>query len=328
MIEDAEAAQASHAKIETESDQTTIYYTDGSGKGDQIGASAVALREGIFMKRHLGTKDISTVHVAELIEMAIAHFARTQLAKQGSDGQRPTKMVVFSDCQAAIQAVQNPKQSSGQYVTCRIYDHVRTLRLQTHASNDKQMPAVDQIPIEIRWIPAHAGIPGNESADVEAKLAAENAPGSEQGFLGSGPRQEADPGTRLMSIARREVQARVLDRWKWEWAREPTGRPTQRLVKAPDKKNLRLFETPAKGILVYPDPNAIDEDWALHFLYKINEAESDKCYCGEGSQTPRHVLLQCPLYADLRKQMLDKIRARSDLSQNQLTDYDAIVSHS
>lgn len=107
-----------------------------------------------------------------------------------------------------------------------------------------------------------------------------------------------------------------------DWHADPTACEGSRQEKP------AIVRDPAKGILVYPDPNAIDEDWALHFLYKINEAESDKCYCGEGSQTPRHVLLQCPLYADLRKQMLDKIRARSDLSQNQLIDYDAIVSHS
>ena len=63
-----------------------------------------------------------------------------------------------------------------------------------------------------------------------------------------------------------------------------------------------------------------------HFLFKINEADSDECHCGEGSQTPRHVLLQCPLYADLRKTLLDKIRARTEL--NNITDYDAIVSDS
>jgi ribonuclease HI len=110
------------------------------------------------------------VYVAELngIEMAVANFVNQQ---QGQN-QRPTKMVIFSDCQAAIQAVQNPKRSSGQSVLTNIYHHVRTLR------SLQQTPTFDQIPIEIRWIPAHVGVPGNEIADVAAKLAATGGVGN------------------------------------------------------------------------------------------------------------------------------------------------------
>jgi hypothetical protein len=62
-----------------------------------------------------------------------------------------------------------------------------------------------------------------------------------------------------------------------------------------------------------------------HFLFKIKAVESDECYCSEGSQTPRHILMQCPLYADPRQAFLDKIRM-TDLGDS--TDYNAIVSHS
>jgi ribonuclease HI len=167
-----------------------------------VGASAVAAREGIFERRHLGTTDESTVYVAELngIEMAVANLANRP------EDQRPTKTVIFSDCQAAIQAVQNPKRSSGQYVLDRIYDHVRTLR-------KLQTPTFDQIPIEIRWIPAHVGVPGNETADVEAKLAAtggvEN--GAEQ------PHPEGSAGRVLLAAtAKRRVRRRIKERWAQE----------------------------------------------------------------------------------------------------------------
>jgi hypothetical protein len=62
-----------------------------------------------------------------------------------------------------------------------------------------------------------------------------------------------------------------------------------------------------------------------YFLYKIKAVESDKCYYSEGSQTPRHILIQCPLYANLRQTLLNKIRM-TDLRDS--TDYDAIISHS
>jgi hypothetical protein len=110
-----------------------------------VGASAVAPREGIFERRHLGTTDESTVYVTELngIEIAIAKFVNQQ--KHNS---RPAKLIIFSDYQATIQAVQNPKRSSGQYVLRYIYNHVQTLR--SARSYHQQTPTFDQIPIEIR----------------------------------------------------------------------------------------------------------------------------------------------------------------------------------
>jgi ribonuclease HI len=328
---DAEVARASHDKIETESlfqqalldcsptvtqdrPRTILIFTDGSGYEGQVGASAVAPREGVFQRRYLGTTEESTVYVAELngIEMAIAKFIEQRLDYIN----RPTKLVIFSDCQAAIQAVQNPKRSSGQFVLSAIYNHIRTLRSQT--------PTFDQIPIEIRWIPAHVGVPGNETADVEAKLAATGG-GVENGAEQPHPEGSASGRVLLAATAKRRVRRRIKERWAQEWAKERTGKPNQRLVKVPDKKVLRLFDSlskPYTSILIQMRSMRIALN---HFLYKIKAVESDECYCSEGSQTPRHILMQCPLYADLRQTFLDKIRM-TDLGDS--TDYDAIVSHS
>ncbi|OKP10281.1 hypothetical protein PENSUB_4301 [Penicillium subrubescens] len=325
--QDAEAARASHDKIEMEclfqqalSDctptviqdrpRTILFFTDGSGYEGQVGASAVAPRVGVFQRRYLGTTDESTVYVAELngIEMAIARVVNQQ-------HNRLSRLVIFSDCQAAIQAVLST-----------IYNHVRTLR----SPQLQQTPTFDQIPIEIRRIPAHVGVSGNETADVEAKLAATEGKrgGSDQPPAGdSAANQIQSPGDRVLlaSIAKRRVRRRIKERWAQEWARETTGQPNQRLVKAPDKKVLRLFESlskPYTSILIQMRSMRIALN---HFLYRIKAVESDQCYCSEGSQTPRHILMQCPLYADLRKTFLDKIRM-TDLGDS--TDYDAIVSHS
>jgi hypothetical protein len=83
------------------------------------------------------------VYVTELngIEIAIAKFI-----EQPNYINRPTRLIIFSDCQAAIQAVQNPKRSSGQLVLTSIYNHVRTLR----SLQSQQTPTFDQIPVEIR----------------------------------------------------------------------------------------------------------------------------------------------------------------------------------
>jgi ribonuclease HI len=210
---------------------------------------------------------------------------------------KPTKMIIFSDCQAAIQAVQTPKRSSGQFVLARIYDHVRALRSLT--------PTFNQIPIEIRWIPAHVGVPGNETADVEAKLAATGGVGIGAVQLATGDsaanqivvNQIQSPSDRVLlaATAKRRVRRRIKERWPQEWAKERTGKPNQRLVKVPDKKVHRLFDSlskPYSSILIQMRSMRIALN---HFLFKIKAVESDECYCSEGSQTPRHILMQWPL---------------------------------
>ena len=153
-----------------------------------------------------------------------------------------------------------------------IYTHVRALRSLT--------PTFDQIPIEIRWIPAHVGVPGNETADVEAKLAV-------TGGVGNGadqPYPEGPAGRVLLATtAKRRVRRHIKERWAQEWAEERTGKPNQRLVKVPDKKVLRLFDSlskPYTSILIQMRSMRIALN---HFLFKIKAVELDKCYCSEGS---------------------------------------------
>ena len=92
----------------------------------------------------------------------------------------------------------------------------------------------------------------------------------------------------------------------------------------PHAKVLKLFKglsRPYISILVQIRSMRIG---LRYFLYKINETESDRCSCGTGSQTPRHVLLQCLLFIDLRRLMMEKI-ARTDLGRS--TDYEEILNH-
>ncbi|KAI9041807.1 putative RNA-directed DNA polymerase from transposon X-element [Aspergillus affinis] len=94
--------------------------------------------------------------------------------------------------QAAIQAVQNPGRPSGQYVLRAIYERIRTLRGSSMQQED----------IELRWIPAHIGIEGNERADEAAKRAA--IKGIELSSVG--PRElAAQPITRLAAAAKTDV---------------------------------------------------------------------------------------------------------------------------
>ena len=204
----------------------------------------------------------------------------------------------------------NPQRPSGQYVLRLIYDHVRTLRSRF------------SINVTLRWIPAHVGVPGNEAADGNAKCAALENAGGATGGGGTGADQ---PTIRLAAAAKRMVRERIQDRWKKQWESERTAQPTKRLVEWPSKKTLRLYEClskPRSSIMIQMRSMRI----ALrHFLYKINEVESDKCPCGEGSQTPKHVLLQCETFGELRKRLFDQLHRA--IGPFNMSNYDSIVSN-
>jgi hypothetical protein len=245
----------------------------------------------------MGTEAETTVYAAELsgIGMALEQIGPNQRGNVN----------IFVDSQAAIQAVRNPTRPSGQYLLSKIYHAARGLR-------EGQF-------VTMRWIPAHIGVPGNEAADKAAKEAAvrglEAAAGAGQ------------PIIRLAAAAKREAKQRTKDRWAKQWERDRTGKPTKRLVRHPDRRILRLYDglsKPYSSILIQMRSMRIG---LKHFLFKIQASDSDRCRCDEGSQTPRHVLMQCPLYTDLRKKMLDKIATRTDIRRVSLTDYNGIVSH-
>jgi ribonuclease HI len=284
----------------TKEDTASLIYTDGSGFEGHIGAAAVNIHDHDAAvtsdRRHLGTESQSTVYAAELsgIEMALARTISDNKANTniiGSKRNTAREVIILSDSQAAIQAVQNPQRPSGQYVLRLLYDHVRTLRSQS--TN-----------ITLRWIPAHVGVPGNEAADGNAKCAALE-------FAGGATDGADKPIIRLAAAAKRMVRERIQDRWKKQWESERTAQPTKRLVEWPSKKTLRLYEClskPRSSIMIQMRSMRI----ALrHFIQ------------GEDSQTPRHVLLQCETFGQLRRRLFDQLHKAG---VREMTDYDTIVS--
>jgi ribonuclease HI len=84
-------------------------FTDGSGYQSRVGASAVCLRIGVVQRQFLGTEMESTVYAGELRGLQVALWLAAKRIGPGP-------VTVFTDSQAAIQAVQTPGRPSGQYL--------------------------------------------------------------------------------------------------------------------------------------------------------------------------------------------------------------------
>ncbi|KAJ5809035.1 reverse transcriptase [Penicillium pulvis] len=273
-----------------------IIYTDGSGIEGKVGAAVVV--EATREHRHcqMGTEQDSTVYSAELraIEMA------TELVQEHAQ-----HAVIFSDSQAALQALLRPRMPSGQ-----VYLRGAIENLQKLAEQDIQ--------VELRWIPAHQGIPGNELVDEHAKQAAKaEVPGPH------------DRRIKLAAAARRGIRERAKITWEAAWEKEKkVGQATKRLIPVPTKKVLDYWKGQRKAsasIMLQMRLNIIG---LKRYLWRIGVTDSPRCACDLGHQQPRHVLLECPFFEDERRDMraaLVQARVCTSLSFDQFMQEKNVV---
>ncbi|KAJ5543315.1 zinc knuckle domain protein [Penicillium sp. DV-2018c] len=288
IIEDREVAVNHHDEIlaKVSEKRPLIMYTDGSGIDGKIGAAAVIDLQPQHAHSQMGDDETSTVYAAELraIEMALtmALESTEPWVEQTKNG-----FVIFADSQAALRALKRPRMPSGQVYLSGCLDSIQQL-------------ADKGIWTELRWIPAHQGVIGNEIADHHAKDAAEGP---------EGPHIPLNRGIRLAAAAKKRIRNDAKLEWETLWAKETTSRPTKRLIEIPTKKTLEYWTGLRKAtssILIQLRTGRIGLGAYLH---RINRRDSARCDCDLGNQTIPHVLLECPLHRDERDWMR---RALSD----------------
>ncbi|KAJ5303938.1 uncharacterized protein N7443_003598 [Penicillium atrosanguineum] len=160
IIEDREVAVKRHDQILAIDwrERPAILYTDRSGIEGRIGAAAIVDLEDQHTHSQMGDENTSTVYAAELrvIEMALALVLESTepWAKQAKN-----RLIIFADSQAALKALGRPRMPSGHVYLAGCLELIRQL-------------ADKGIRTELRWIPAHQGVIGNEIVDQQAKEAA------------------------------------------------------------------------------------------------------------------------------------------------------------
>ena len=216
--------------------------------------------------------------------MALAIFLESTepwAADQAKNG-----VVIFADSQAALKALRRLRMPSGQVYLAGCLDLIRRL-----TGRD--------IRTELRRLPAHQGVTGNEIVDQHAKEAARES---------DGPQNPHNRHIRLAATVKRQIRKEAKIEWEKAWAKETTSRPTRRLIEAPTKKTLDYWSNLHKAtawILMQLRTGRIE---LSAYLHRINRRESARCGCHLGNQTLSHVLLECPL------PQVERDRMRSALS--------------
>ena len=132
-------------------------YADGSGIGGGVGAAAVLYMDGQerrVLRKYLGKDEHNTVFEAEEMGLTLAvELVRTEGYMESAE--------IGADSQAALCAIKNTKGASGQHLLDKFQDQIAVAQRMHRATT-----------IKLQWTPGHNGIPGNERADKEAKVAA------------------------------------------------------------------------------------------------------------------------------------------------------------
>lgn len=268
----------------TEGNDHLIIYTDGSGINGEVGAAAWCSTMDWMKAAYIGTENQSNVYAAELTGIMLA----TELAIR--KGNSLKRVSIFTDNQSATQTMQNPRERSGQYIVKRAFQRLRIL----YAKG---------ITINIHWIPAHKGVPGNEKVDRLAK----EATGWRETPARRGPKApEPFRIFTLHSNVKRRVREILNRSWRDNWGDGDSGQEYKRRFgrthKYEDIRKLYEGLPRAEASLAiqlrtaHIGFNAQLRRWGL--------APSNRCECGESPETIRHVICECPLYTTQRRKHL------------------------
>lgn len=279
---------AEEAEEAEEADESDIrIYTDGSGYKGHAGAAAVLyrnIRRPRVARHHLGTLDDHTVFSGEAVGQLLALLLLT--TETGSLGH--SKVLVAVDNQASLSRHEMRKRGTRDDVYDEIYRLAENLKTRHYG-----------LEITLRWIPSHTGrIAGNDRADVEAKLAAED------------PSSGKNNNTKILKKAlptskaawRQTLRNKVIEEYRSNFRKHPRYAKASKIDSSvPSAKFRRLTEGMTRqqaSLLIQLRTSHI----ALRaYLHRFKLADDPLCpECHTEPETVMHVLKFCPAYKEQR----------------------------
>jgi ribonuclease HI len=280
--EDEKAAKAEAERVRP----GITMFTDGSRLDSGAAGYAVAWQNGqswVGIKNHMGYSQEAYDAECAALARALEEAAKRQTV--------PERVTIFTDAQAAIRRMVSEDPGPGQKYAIQARRHIATLRR-----------ARPDITIEIRWCPAHKGVPGNEKADEWAKLAAEkpDARGVEQ------LRHGAEQLPRSLAHLKREISEK-----KWAEARQwAGGRITRNKYKMPrqqrpDKTVAGSSKRHASRFYQLKTGHCLTGQY-LNWTKKRPTAQC--WWCPYLTQTREHCFKVCPAWREQQKTLWAEVR--------------------
>jgi ribonuclease HI/exonuclease III len=178
---------------------------------------------------------------------------------------------------AAVQALQKPRQQSGQRFIRRIYKLVRTLKRYGNM-------------VTVAWLPTKEGDDLSKVAKDKAKAAT---------------RQGCTPPTQLPSMRSTTLN---LTRARLDTTRklpDNVGQHSKRIDKAlPGKHTRRLYEGLSWKKATVLAQLRTGMARLNTYLHRINAAPTDQCECGQARETVDHFLFRCTKWTQHRTEMM------------------------
>jgi ribonuclease HI len=250
-----------------------LLYADGSQIDGHTGAGIAGYHRGnevITLTKGLGTG--AEVYDAELwaIQKALQKATKYAVA-------HPTKGItnvhVYSDNNAAVQAIYDDKERAGQWLARKF-----------RRAAEKWLAQENSRTITIGWVPGHARVKGNEKADQLAK---------------SGCAKIESLKIETITHVRRKAKANAMLDWKDRWL-DTIGHGRYAWA--------NRFPPSWKPKTHFTDIRGNRHAYTCTFQLRLGHAhigeyynafsipEDTTCECGEPLQTREHILQHCPIH--------------------------------
>lgn len=241
-------------------------YTDGSKIDGKVGAAVSVWRDGAEKSfRTIKLDSFCTVYQAELLAILRA----TELAEKMTD----TNVHILSDSRSSLESVIN--NNSANPLAFSIAGNIAKL----------QAAGVD---VQLVWVRAHVGLPGNERADELAKRAAHK-------------KTSANYDKFPVSYARRVIRENTKHAWAKEYLESVAG------------KNISLFlpDLPlAYSYAMKTNPTPLmtqvltGHGGTAQYLHRFALRAAPGCICDpDVEESVLHVLTECPRFDAMRLQL-------------------------